>query len=114
MPEAWRARRKNGNMQPQNVGSWGTLLNVPETWEVRDSQVSKRGNLDEMPYTGERELVEPTSSRKIGHQVAIPKSKLWPIVVPVCKNCRDGNGEEPEKRRSSDRPKVESDSRGGP
>jgi hypothetical protein len=47
----------------------GTLQNVPKTWEVRDSQDSKRGTLDEMPYTGERELVEPTSSRKTGHQV---------------------------------------------
>jgi hypothetical protein len=33
-----------------------------------------------MPYSGERELIEPTSSRKTGHQVrnglAIPQSKL--------------------------------------
>jgi hypothetical protein len=33
-----------------------------------------------MPYSGEREFVEPTSSRKIGHQVrdgvVIPQSKL--------------------------------------
>jgi hypothetical protein len=36
---------------------------------VRDSQYSKGGTLDEIPYTGERELVEPTSSRKTGHQV---------------------------------------------
>ena len=38
------------------------------------------GNLDEMPYSGERELVKPISSRKTGHQmmdkVAIPQSKL--------------------------------------
>jgi hypothetical protein len=35
--------------------------------------------IDEMPCSGERELVEPTSSRKSGHQerdlVAIPQSK---------------------------------------
>jgi hypothetical protein len=64
---------------------------------VRDSQDSKEGTLDEMPYSGEREHVEPTSSRKTGHQmregVAIPQSKLWPIIVPVWKNCRGGNGD---------------------
>jgi hypothetical protein len=38
-------------------------LNAPEPWEVRESQDSKRGFLDEMPYSRERELVEPTSSR---------------------------------------------------
>jgi hypothetical protein len=42
---------------------------------MRDSQT-----LDEMPFNGERELVEPTSSRKAGHHVkfgiAIPQSKL--------------------------------------
>jgi hypothetical protein len=58
----------------------GILQNVPETWEVRDSQDSKGEILGEMPYSGERELVEPTSSRKTGHQVrdgvAIPQSKL--------------------------------------
>jgi hypothetical protein len=39
--------------------------------------------LDEMPYVGERELIQPTSSRNTGHQVregvAIPQS----IIVPV-------------------------------
>jgi hypothetical protein len=48
-------------------------------WEVRDSQDSKGGTLDEMSYNGKRELVESTSSRKTGHQVrdgvAIPQSK---------------------------------------
>ena len=54
-----------------------SLQNVPETWEVRDFQDSKRRTLDEMPNIGERELVEPTSSRKTGNQVrdgvAIPQ-----------------------------------------
>ena len=53
---------------------------LPETWEVRDSQDSKGGTLDEMPDSRERELIEPTSSRKTGHQVrdgvAIPQSHL--------------------------------------
>jgi hypothetical protein len=49
----------------------GTLQNALETWEVRDSQ-----DLD----SRERELKEPTSSRKTGHQVrdgvAILQSQL--------------------------------------
>jgi hypothetical protein len=51
--------------------------------------------------------------RKIGYQVregvAIPQSHLWPIIVPVWKNCRDGNERILRKRRS----KVESSSRWG-
>jgi hypothetical protein len=47
---------------------------------VRDYQDSKRGTLDEMPDSRERELIEPTSSRKTDHQVreevAIPQSKF--------------------------------------
>ena len=41
--------------------------NVPETWELRDSHHSNRETLDVMPYSRERELLELTSSRKIGH-----------------------------------------------
>ena len=67
-----------GNLGRQEVG--GTFQNAPETWEVRDSQDSKGGTLDEMPDSRERELIEPTSSRKTGHQVrdgvAIPQSHL--------------------------------------
>jgi hypothetical protein len=36
---------------------------------VRDSQDSKGEILDEMPNTRERELIEVTSSKNIGHQV---------------------------------------------
>jgi hypothetical protein len=43
---------------------------------LKDSQDSKEGTLDEMPDSRARELKEPTSSRKTGHQmregVAIP------------------------------------------
>ena len=57
-----------------------TLQKAPETWEVRDSQDSKGGTLDEMPDSRERELIEPTTSRKTEHQVrdgvAIPQSHL--------------------------------------
>ena len=69
-------------MKTGNFGRWEvgrTFKNVPETWEVGDFQDSKRGTVDEIPYSGERELVEPTSSRKRAHQVregvAIPQSK---------------------------------------
>jgi hypothetical protein len=40
------------------------LKNIPETWEVRESQDSKGETFDEMPYTGEQEIVESTSSKK--------------------------------------------------
>jgi hypothetical protein len=36
---------------------------------VRESQDSEEGTLDEMPNSGERELVESISSRKTGHQM---------------------------------------------
>jgi hypothetical protein len=42
----------------------GSLYNVPETWELRNSEDSKGETLNEMPYSGERELVESTSNRK--------------------------------------------------
>jgi hypothetical protein len=61
-----------------------SLQNASEIWELRDSQDSKGGILDEMPgiYARhrERELIEPTSHRKKGHQVrdwvAILQSQL--------------------------------------
>jgi hypothetical protein len=47
---------------------------------VRDSQDSKGDALDEMPESRDRELIEPTSSRKTGYQLrkgsAMPQSKL--------------------------------------
>jgi hypothetical protein len=47
---------------------------------VRDPQDSKRGTLDEILSSREKELKEPTSNRKTVHQmrdrVAIPQSKL--------------------------------------
>ena len=39
------------------------------TWEVRGSQDSNRGTLDEMSNSGERERIESTSTRKTGPQV---------------------------------------------
>ena len=68
---------ETGNLRKQDGGA---LQNAPETWEVRDSQDSKGGTLDEMPNIGEREFIEPTSSPETGHQVrdgvAIPQSQL--------------------------------------
>ena len=64
-----RTRRKNRNRHFQQMGVGGTLWKVPETWEVRDSQDSKGGTLDEMTSSAERKFVEPTSNRKTGHQV---------------------------------------------
>jgi hypothetical protein len=43
--EALRASRKNGNRQLQEVGNGGTLQNVSETWDVRESQESKDSSL---------------------------------------------------------------------
>jgi hypothetical protein len=94
-------RMETGNLRRQEGG--GTLQNTPETWEVKDSEDSKGGTLDEMTNSRERELIEPTSSRKTGHQVwdgvAIPQSKLWPISVPVWKNYRDGNRQKPKEKK---------------
>jgi hypothetical protein len=64
-----RVSRKNVNRQPQAIGGWEDPQNTPDTWEVRDSQDSKGGTFDEITYSRKREIIEPTSSRKIGHQV---------------------------------------------
>jgi hypothetical protein len=57
---------ETGNLGREEVTGvgWGTLQNSPEIWEVRDSQDSKGGTLDEMPESREREFIEPTSSRQ--------------------------------------------------
>ena len=57
MTEALGASRKIGNRKPPVIGGRGTLQNTPETWDIRDSQDSKKGTLDEMPYSGKRGLV---------------------------------------------------------
>jgi hypothetical protein len=73
-PEGQQKESKQATLRGRR---WGNPLEC--TWEVRDSQDSKGGNLDEMYYSGERELVESTSSKKTGHQAegwgCHPKSK---------------------------------------
>jgi hypothetical protein len=49
-----RASRKNGNIQLGDAGSREDPPDVAETSEVRDSQDSKRGTLDEMPTVGNK------------------------------------------------------------
>ena len=68
---------KTGNLGRSDVG--GNLQNAPETWEVKDPQDSKGRTFDEMFDSRERELIEPTSSRKTEHQRregGIPQSQL--------------------------------------
>jgi hypothetical protein len=69
--EALRASRNNGNKQSLKVG-WGGGRIFRCTRDLgceRDSQDSIGEILYEMPYSGETELVDSTSSRKTGHQV---------------------------------------------
>ena len=73
-----RDSRKKRNMKPQEVGGW---RDPPEyTRDLGGERLLLRGTLEEISYIGERELVEPTSSRKTGYQVRdgvdIPQSKL--------------------------------------
>ena len=61
------------------LGGWGTPH--PEcTRVVGGERLPGLTGVDEMPDSRERELIEPTSSRKTGHQVrdgvAIPQSQL--------------------------------------
>jgi hypothetical protein len=116
--EDLRASRMNGIRQPWELGGGETLYNVPETWEVRDSQDSKGGTLDEMPNSGERELVESTSSRKTGHQVegwiAVPQSKTLTQNGSSLKELQGQKWRRLGERWSSDRLNLGSSSRGGP
>ena len=62
--KAPRASRKTGNRQPWGGGA------LECTRDLGGERLSGlKGTLDEMSYSGERELVESTSSRKTRHQV---------------------------------------------
>jgi hypothetical protein len=90
---------------------------VLETWEVRDSQDSKGETLDEIPYSGERKLVEPTFSGKTGHQVegwgCHPTVKNSdPELFLSERTARTKMEMRLRERRSSDRSKLRASSRG--
>ena len=72
----------------------------------RDFQDSNGGAFDEMPYSGESELIELTSSRKTSHQVrdgvARPQKKLF-LSERTAGTKMERN---PRKRRSRERPKM--------
>jgi hypothetical protein len=87
-------------------------------WEVRDSQDSKGGALDEMFYSGERKLVECTSSRNIGHEVkgwgCHPTLKIFDPELFLSERTAGTQMEKSlREMRPSDRPKLEYSSRGG-
>ena len=81
------------------------------TREVRDSQDSMGVTLDEMPYSGEMEVVESTFSRKIEHQVegwgCHPTVKNSDLALFVSKRTARTKMEKSlRESRSSDRPKF--------
>jgi hypothetical protein len=59
------------------LGGPSRMQQRPGRWKNLRTQ-REGGTLDEMPYSRERELIEPISSRKTGHQmregVVIPQS----------------------------------------
>jgi hypothetical protein len=60
-------RMKTGKLEKSEVG--GTYQNVPPIWEMRYSQVSELGTIDEIPYSVGRKIIEPISYRNSAHQV---------------------------------------------
>jgi hypothetical protein len=76
---------------------------------VRNSQDSKGGTSDEMAYSGERELLESTYSRKKGYQVegygCHPLSKTLTQNCSCLKELQCQNWRRREKR-PIDRPKL--------
>jgi hypothetical protein len=73
-------------------------------WET--PRIHREGPLmkcPEVPYSRESEHHRSHLQRKTGHQVrdgvAILQSHLWPIIVSVWKNYRDGNGGEHEEKK---------------
>jgi hypothetical protein len=88
------------------------------TRHLGGERLSELKGRDLMPYRGEKELVEPTSSKKTGHQV-----EGWgchPTVKALTQNCLSertaGTKMEnsPRERKSSNRPKLGPSSRRGP
>ena len=67
-------------MQPWEVGCWGDPPECIRDLGGKKLSGIKGETLEEMHYIEESELVEPTSSRRTGHQVkdrvAVTQSKL--------------------------------------
>ena len=74
---------------------------MPETWKVRDSQDSRGGTLDEMPNSKEKCDCHSTVKNS-NPELSLPKRTAG---TKMKKKLRE--------RQSSDRPKLESISRGG-
>ena len=88
---------------------------------MRDFQDTKERTLDEMSYSGERELVDSTSRKRQGikwrDEVAITQSKTVncdPELFPSERTSGTKMEMSLRKRRSSDRPKLRPSSGGGP
>jgi hypothetical protein len=78
----------NGNrqLQSQEIGGGGDL---PECTRDLEGEI--------LSWLKGRDIIEPTSKQEDRAsnegEGAIPQSQLWPIIVPVWKNYRNGNGE---------------------
>jgi hypothetical protein len=115
--EALRASRESGSRQLWQVGSGRTLRNVPETWDLKVSQDSGRGMLDKVPYGGEMEFVESTFKGNTGHQVegggCHPMIKNSDLELFLSEKTAETKMQKSlRKRQSSERPKLESSSKG--
>jgi hypothetical protein len=75
---------------------------------VRDCQDSNGGTLEELPNSRERELVEATSSRKIGHcwihGAAIPQSKT---LAQNCSCLKEPQGQKQNKTKQEQKMETE-------
>jgi len=85
---------------------------------VRDTQDSEGGTLDEMPKSGERELVESTFSKKTGNQVEgwgcyLSFKNSDPELFLSKRTTRTKMEKGLRESRASDWPNLGSSSRGG-